>query len=213
MSGTEQHSNSQTAAKPSRRDSILQTLAEMLESNPGQRITTAALAREVGVSEAALYRHFASKAKMFEALIEFVEDTLFSRISQIISDETELVRRCELIVGLVLNFAARNPGLCRLLTGDALTGENERLRKRCSQVFERLETQLKQLFREAELQQGLATKAPAAATANLILAWVEGRIIQFVRSGFTRSPAENWEVQWRLLSASMVSEERYAGMV
>ena len=205
MSGTQPQ-------KTSRRDAILQTLAQMLETHPGQRITTAALAKEVGVSEAALYRHFASKAKMYEALIEFVEDTLFSRISQIVSDETTLMRQCELIVSLVLNFAARNPGLCRLLTGDALTGENDRLRLRCSQVFERLETQLKQLFREAELKEGLATSQPAAATANMILAWLEGRIIQFVRSGFNRSPIDQWDVQWQLLSSGMISEARYEQM-
>ena len=204
MSGTPQQE-----PKLSRRDAILQTLAQMLETHPGQRITTAALAREVGVSEAALYRHFASKAKMYEALIEFVEDTLFSRIGQIVNDENGLLRRCELIVGLVLNFTARNPGLCRLLTGDALTGENDRLRLRCSQVFERLETQLKQLFREAELQEGLAASQSATATANLIMAWLEGRIIQFVRSGFSRSPIDQWEPQWQLLSSEMVREARY----
>ena len=131
-----------TKAKTSRREIILQTLAQMLESHPGQRVTTAALAQQVGVSEAALYRHFPSKTKMFEALIEFVEDTLFSRIRIILNEENAAAARCERMLSLIVNFAAKNPGLCRLLTGDALTGENERLRARTSQVFERLETQL-----------------------------------------------------------------------
>jgi len=199
-----------TKTKTSRREIILQTLAQMLESHPGQRVTTAALAQQVGVSEAALYRHFPSKTKMFEALIEFVEDTLFSRIRIILNEENVAAARCERMLSLIVSFAAKNPGLCRLLTGDALTGENERLRARTSQVFERLETQLKQILRQAEVQENLVVSQSVTATANLLLAWVEGRIIQFVRSGFRQAPNEMWPEQWRLISANLFSQEKFA---
>lgn len=199
-----------TQTKLSRRDIILQTLAQMLESHPGQRVTTAALAHEVGVSEAALYRHFPSKTKMFEALIEFVEDTLFSRIRIILNEENLAASRCERVLSLVVTFATKNPGLCRLLTGDALTGENERLRARTSQVFERLETQLKQILRQAEIQENLVVAHSVNATANMLLAWTEGRIIQFVRSGFKQAPNEMWVEQWRLISANLFSHEKFA---
>jgi len=195
--------------KIARRDQILQTLARMLEVNPGERITTAALAAEVGVSEAALYRHFPSKAKMYEALIEFIEKTLFSRISRIVQQESDTLQQCEAILSLTLTFAERNPGLCRLLAGDALTGENQRLRHRISQLFDRIELQLKQLFKQGELATGLVTSQPAAITANLLLAYVEGKIAQYVRSGFRKSPHKAWADQWQLLSKNLLSEQRY----
>jgi TetR/AcrR family transcriptional regulator len=188
--------------KSSRRDEILQSLAHMLQATPGGRITTAALAADVGVSEAALYRHFPSKAKMFEGLIEFIETTLFSRISRIREDEQDAPAQCEQIVTLLLTFCERNPGITRLLTGDALTGETDRLRGRVQQLFDRLETELKQILREAELRQGLRTALPVNLAANLLLATAEGRIIQYVRSEFRRSPTEYWAEQWRVLTAS-----------
>lgn len=188
--------------KTSRRDEILQSLAHMLEATPGGRITTAALAADVGVSEAALYRHFPSKAKMFEGLIEFIESTLFSRISRIREEEQDAAAQCEQIVTLLLTFCERNPGITRLLTGDALTGETDRLRGRVQQLFDRLETELKQILREAELRQGLRTTLPVNLAANLLLATAEGRIIQYVRSEFRRSPTEYWAEQWRVLTAS-----------
>ena len=188
--------------KTSRRDEILQSLAHMLEATPGGRITTAALAADVGVSEAALYRHFPSKAKMFEGLIEFIEATLFSRISRIREEEQDAPAQCEQIVTLLLTFCERNPGITRLLTGDALTGETDRLRGRVQQLFDRLETELKQILREAELRQGLRTALPVNLAANLLLAAAEGRIIQYVRSEFRRSPTEYWAEQWRVLTAS-----------
>ena len=126
-----------------RKEDILQALAAMLQSNNGQRITTAALAEKVGVSEAALYRHFPSKARMFEGLIEFIEDTLLSRINVILDEHKDTASRTELILQLILVFAERNPGICRILTGDALQGEQERLQERVVQLFEKLETQLK----------------------------------------------------------------------
>ena len=188
--------------KTSRRDEILQSLAHMLQATPGGRITTAALAADVGVSEAALYRHFPSKAKMFEGLIEFIETTLFSRISRIREEEQDAAAQCEQIVTLLLTFCERNPGITRLLTGDALTGETDRLRGRVQQLFDRLETELKQILREAELRQGLRTALPVNLAANLLLAAAEGRIIQYVRSEFRRSPTEYWAEQWRVLTGS-----------
>jgi AcrR family transcriptional regulator len=124
-----------------RREQILQVLAGMLQDNPGGRITTAALAAQVGVSEAALYRHFPSKARMFEGLIAFIEETLFTRITAIVAEPEPAVTQCGKIVMLVLGFAEKNPGISRVLNGDALSGEHERLRVRVSQIFDRLETQ------------------------------------------------------------------------
>ena len=186
--------------KVSRRDQILQSLAEMLEQTPGGRITTSGLAKHVGVSEAALYRHFPSKAKMFEGLIEFIEETIFSRISLILKEEGRAETRCRQVLNLLLTFSERNPGITRILTGDPLSGETDRLRLRVAQLFERLETQLKQLLREAELREGIAPKLEIAIAANLMLATVEGRISQFVRSDFRRLPTEGWDYQWRALS-------------
>lgn len=189
--------------KPSRAQQILQALAHQLEVSPGQRITTAALARELGVSEAALYRHFPSKARMFEALIAFIEETIFGLITRILEEQATAQARCEAILGVLLGFAARNPGLSRILVGDALTGENERLRARITQFYDRLETQLKQVLREAESRGELPVGNPSNASANLLLAVAEGRMNQFVRSGFSRSPLERWEQQWGLLAASL----------
>ncbi|MBR9827476.1 MAG: nucleoid occlusion factor SlmA [Oceanospirillales bacterium] len=194
---------SDKAQKISRREQILQALAHMLESNPGQRITTAALAREVGVSEAALYRHFPSKARMFEGLIGFIEETLFSRITLITGSDVPAARQCEQILTLLLAFVDKNPGMARILTGDALSGETERLRVRVNQLFERLETQLKQVMREAEVREGLRTEMPAGPTANLMLAAAEGRIRQFVRSEFKRRPVTHWPEQWARLSSGL----------
>ena len=186
----------------SRQDDILQHFAHMLEATPGGRITTAALAAQVGVSEAALYRHFPSKAKMFEALIAFIEDTLFTRIGRIRREEGDAIVQCGEILALLLGFCGRNPGITRLLTGDALAGENERLRARVQQLFDRLETELRAVLREAEPRQGLRTTMPAAQAANLLLAAAEGRIGQFVRSDFRRDPSEQWPEQWRVLAAA-----------
>lgn len=185
--------------KVSRRQQILQALAHMLEASPGERITTARLAKEVGVSEAALYRHFPSKSKMFEGLIEFIEETIFTRVNVILKDEPLAINRCEKILSLLLAFTERNPGITRILTGDALAGETERLRARVVQFFDRLETQLKQTLREAELQEGIRPTVPMATAANLLMATVEGRICQFVRSEFKRKPTENWQDQWPVL--------------
>lgn len=192
--------------KLSRRDQILQALARMLEQGRGQRITTAALAREVGVSEAALYRHFPSKTRMYEALIEYIEQTLFERVTLIVSEPGEVSDRCQRIVTLLLIFADKNPGLCRLMTGEALSGEHERLQTRMAQLFERLETQLKQVLRTGEIEQGYRPAIGVSALANLLMAVAEGRINQYVRSGFRRAPQNHWEDQWQLLSAHLAPE-------
>lgn len=189
--------------KSPRAQQILETLAHQLETNPGEHITTAALAKAVGVSEAALYRHFPSKARMFEALIEFIEDTVFGLVTRILAEQSTATARCEKILGVLLGFSARNPGLSRILVGDALTGENERLRQRITQFYDRLETQLKQILREAESKNELPVGNPSAASANLMLAVVEGRMNQFVRSGFKQSPLERWDQQWALLATSL----------
>ncbi len=192
-----------TELKISRKENILQALARMLETGPGGRITTAALAREVGVSEAALYRHFPSKAKMFEGLIKFIEDTLFIRINRILVEESTATKRCEKILTLLLTFAEKNPGMTRLMTGDALTGETERLRIRIMQMFDRIEAQLKQILREAQIRENLKTTISAAVMADLLLATAEGRLMQFVRSEFKRLPTEFWDEQWQYLESNM----------
>lgn len=196
-----------TGDKLSRRDQILQALAGMLESNPGARITTASLAKAVGVSEAALYRHFPSKAKMFEGLISFIEETVFSRITRILQDFSDADARCEKTLTLVLTFAEKNPGMCRLLTGDALAGETERLRDRMQQFFDRIEAQLKQILREAEMREGKVPVQTASAAANLLTAVLEGRIRQYVRSEFKALPTEYWDEQWQMLRVSLLREK------
>jgi len=190
-------------ARTDRKQQILEVLADQLEQRTGSRITTAALARAVGVSEAALYRHFASKAKMYEALIEFAEDSVFGLVNRILEEEPAMQARCERILRLLLGFSARNPGITRVLLGDALVGENERLRVRAGQFFDRLETQLKQVIRGGMLDGNLREKGNAAALARLMLALVEGRMNQYVRSDFRLSPTEYWEEQWQALAAGI----------
>ncbi|MCS2608338.1 nucleoid occlusion factor SlmA [Halomonas dongshanensis] len=192
--------------KPRRREQILQALAIMLEEDSGKRITTAALAKQVGVSEAALYRHFPSKARMFESLIDFIEESIFARITRILDEVPETTERCGTLLRLVLGFAEKNPGLARVMGGDVLTGETARLRLRVHQLFERLEVQLKQVLREAELREGRRPTLPASAAANLLIAQAEGRISQYVRSDFKRLPTEYWDDQWQFLSQRLLQE-------
>ena len=180
-----------------RRQLILEVLARMLEQNQGEHITTAQLARAVGVSEAALYRHFPSKARMFEGLLEFTEETLFTRINRILAEESRAEERIQGILFLLLGFADKNPGMARLLYGDVLVGETERLRNRVVQIYERIETQLKQILREAEIGENL--RVPVTDTAALLLAVVEGGITRYVRSEFKSSPVAGWETQWEML--------------
>lgn len=180
-----------------RREEILQVLARMLQEQTGEHVTTAELARAVGVSEAALYRHFPSKAKMFESLIEFIEESVFTRITRILAEEKNYEARLQQVLTLILGFVDKNPGMARLLQGGVLTGETERLRARILQFYERIETQLRQILREGEITG--AARLAVNETAQLFLAFTEGRIAQYVRSGFKVSPMEAWEKQWELL--------------
>jgi TetR/AcrR family transcriptional regulator len=189
--------------KMPRKQQILQALAHMLEANPGEMVTTAHLAKEVGVSEAALYRHFPSKFKMFESLIEFIEETVFVRVTRILEEEKTASVRCEKILWLVLSFAEKNPGLARLLYGDALAGERDKLRLRIVQFYDRLNAQLKQVFREAELTENLRLAVMPAAASALLVSVLEGKICAFARSGFRQLPTENWQPQWQALSAGV----------
>lgn len=186
--------------KISRKQQILQSLVQMLESSSGGRITTATLAKEVGVSEAALYRHFPSKAKMFEALIDYSEEALFTRIRSIVTSEKSTLHKCDDIAWLILSFCEKNPGLARILNGDALVGETDKLQQRIVQLFDRLELQLKQLLREAEMKEKCRTRITVTETTGLLMNTVEGKIASFVRSGFKRKPTEGWSEQWSLLA-------------
>lgn len=194
--------------KVSRKQQILQALAEMLELTPGGRITTAGLAKQVGVSEAALYRHFPSKAKMFDGLIEFIEDTIFSRVNFILNSDANTKNRCHNTLYLLLSFTERNPGITRILTGDPLSGESDRLRIRVAQFFDRFETQLRQMLRESELRDGYAIDFDVPTTANLMLSVVEGRISQFVRSNFEHKPTQDWEQQWEIIGQTIFSRRQ-----
>ena len=196
--------------KSFRRIKILQSLAEILEQSPGARITTARIAQQVGVSEAALYRHFPSKAKMFEGLIEFIETTIFSRITIILKEEKSAASRCQKIIFLLITFAELNPGITRILTGDPLTGESERLRGRVVQFFDRFETQLKQVLRESALSEDDQPILDVQITANLMLSVAEGRISQYVRSDFTRLPTTQWNEQWYILQQTLFQKHSSA---
>ena len=186
-----------------RKQEILETFALILESSPGTKVTTAALAAKLGVSEAALYRHFPSKAKMLEGLIEFMESTIFSRINKILAEDLDAHSRCTKVLLLILTFADKNPGFTRLLNGDALQGESDRLRIRMRQYFDRLETHLRQIVREGQLRQEVHSSLSAQVLSNLFMAAVEGRIGQFVRTEFKSSPIHNWDAQWSILEKSI----------
>lgn len=190
--------------KQNRREEILQALAQMLESNQGsQRITTAKLAAQVGVSEAALYRHFPSKARMFEGLIEFIEESLLTRINRIQSDEKDTLTRLRLILQLLLVFGERNPGLTRIMTGHALMFEQDRLQSRINQLFEKIETQLRQVLRERRLREGKGFPVEESVLAAQLLAQVEGSLNRFVRSNFKHLPTAEFDQYWQLLIAQI----------
>ena len=182
-----------------RKSQILQTLAHMLENPVSEKVTTASLAAKLQVSEAALYRHFSGKAQMFEGLIDFIEETLFALINKITTEEKSGMRQAEAIVSVLLGFAQKNRGMTRVLIGDALVHEDERLQARINQLHDRLEATLKQALRFAVTQQEIAADTDAAACANLILSFVTGRWHQYAKSGFRRDPVELWNRQWRQL--------------
>ncbi len=175
-----------------RRVQILQALATMLEQPGAERITTSALAARLDVSEAALYRHFASKAQMFEGLIEFIEQTVFTLVNQISERELEPAVRTRKLVVMVLQFAEKNPGMTRVMVGDALVFENDRLQERMNQFFDKLETSLKQSLRDAASATGAATPTvEAQVRASVVVAFMVGRLQRFARSGFKRLPSEH----------------------
>ncbi|MFN3564747.1 MAG: nucleoid occlusion factor SlmA [Burkholderiaceae bacterium] len=174
---------------------ILQTLAAMLEDPKGEKVTTAALAAKLDVSEAALYRHFASKAQMFEGLIEFIETTIFGLINEISAKEPSGLKQVRQIVVMLLDFAQTNRGMTRVLIGDALVNENERLQERMNQLVERIEASLKQSFRLAMTEKELPENLDAAARANLVVAYVIGRWHRFAKSRFKKPPTEGLEAQ------------------
>ncbi|MBS1190715.1 MAG: slmA [Rhodocyclaceae bacterium] len=195
------------AAKPGeRRLQILQALAEMLETPKGEKITTAALAARLDCSEAALYRHFASKAQMFEGLIDFIEQSLFGVINQVTSEESRGLRQVELILSLLLHFSQKNRGMTRVLIGDALVGENERLQVRINALLDKVEAALKQSLRIAATQENLKPDADFGALANLLRCYVTGRWEQYGRSGFTREPLAEWPRQWPMLYFACLSQ-------
>lgn len=178
-----------------RRLQILQALAEMLEQPRGERVTTAALAAKLSVSEAALYRHFASKAQMFEGLIEFIESTLFGLINQITREEESGQAQVQQILSLLLSFSERNPGMTRVLVGDALINEDERLQVRINQLLDRLELSLKQCFRTAVAQGALPAGTDAGVRADLVMSYVVGRWMRYAKGGFKRMPTDSLNAQ------------------
>lgn len=196
-------------AKPGeRRLQILQTLAKMLENPKNEKITTAALAAELACSEAALYRHFASKAQMFDGLIEFIETSLLGVINQISADhEANGLQQVEHILALLLNFAQRNHGMTKVLTGDALINEKERLQHRINQLHDKVEAALKQALRLAAAQGAISPNTDFGSLANMLLCYVMGRWQQYVKSAFTREPQADWAQQWPMLYVACLSQQ------
>ena len=181
-------------AKGERKLEILKALAQMLEAPRWEKITTAALAEKLGVSEAALYRHFASKAQMYEGLIEFIESSVFTLANQITADEADGRRQAEKLTEMLLAFAEKNPGMVRVMTGDALVGEHERLQARMNQFFDRFESTLKQALR-------VSSDGDAAGRAGTLLRYSIGCLHQYAKSGFARKPTESFTAQRRYLLA------------
>lgn len=200
----------ETRKSGEKRLQILQTLAAMLEEPSLEKITTASLAKRLDVSEAALYRHFASKAQMYEGLIAFIEDTLFGLIARITSDTPEPVNQVEAIISMLLSFAKKNRGMTRVLIGEALVNEDPRLQKRINQLHDRLEAQIRQCLRF--LDTGHTGKDPKLV-ANLCMAFVVGRWHQFAKSGFTRDPLGDWSLMWRELGMILGARPSVSGVV
>jgi len=199
--GGKQGTTATMAKTGERKNQILQTLAAMLEDPKGERITTALLAARLEVSEAALYRHFTSKAQMFEGLIEFIEQTVFTLVNKIQTEETDAMKQIEATVATLLGFAQKNPGRTRVLIGDALVNEDERLQSRVNQLLDRLEASVRQSARLAASAGGFPADWDTNAYANAIIAFVIGRWHQFAKSGFKRGPMDNWAQQWRVFAS------------
>ena len=185
-----------------RRVQILETLATMLQEPGAERVTTAALAAKLDVSEAALYRHFASKAQMFEGLIEFIEQSVFTLVNQIVERESDAGVQVQRVLAVLLQFGEKNPGMTRVMVGDALVFENDRLTARMNQFFERIESQLRQSLRQhAETKASTTPTVDANAQASVLTAFAIGRLQRFARSGFRKSPTEHLDVALRLFTA------------
>ena len=183
-----------------RRVQILQALATMLEQPGAERVTTAALAAKLDVSEAALYRHFASKAQMFEGLIEFIESSVFTLINQIMERDADAAQKAARMVTVVLQFGEKNPGMTRVMVGDALVFENDRLQQRMNQFFDRIESSLRQVLRDAaQAQQSATPTVDAQVRAALLVSFVQGRLQRHARSGFKRSTLEHLEASLALM--------------
>ena len=178
-----------------RKTQILQLIAQMLENPKGEKITTAAMAKKLDVSEAALYRHFASKAQMFEGLIEFIESSLLGVINQITAEETQGLKQVQAVMLMMLKFAQANPGMTRVLIGDALMNEDERLQVRINALTDKLEAAIKQSLRIAVTQNEMPAALDVAAQANLLICYVTGRWHQFAKSGFKKNPVDGFEKQ------------------
>ena len=188
-----------------RKAQILQALAQMLENPTAEKITTAALAARLQVSEAALYRHFSGKAQMFEGLIDFIEQTLFGLINKIVSEEKSGLRQLEATIAVLLGFAQKNRGMTRVLIGDALVSEDERLQLRINQLHDRIEATLKQALRFGTTQNEVHADTDITAQANLLMSFVAGRWHQFAKSGFRRDPLDMWARQWRQLMEGVLA--------
>jgi TetR/AcrR family transcriptional regulator len=183
-----------------RRNQILQMLASLLENPKGERITTALLAAKLDVSEAALYRHFASKAQMFDGLIEFIESTVFTLINKITSEETSPIAQIEQIVVMLLGFAQKNPGMTRVLIGDALVNEDDRLQERVNQLLDRVEASIRQSAREAILQNQLPANFDAGGYSSAVASFVIGRWHSFAKNGFKKAPNEALAASWMVFA-------------
>ena len=201
-SSSDAHAAPRKRPKPGeRRIQILQTLAAMLEQPGAERITTAALAARLEVSEAALYRHFASKAQMFEGLIEFIETSIFSLLNQIAEKNDEPSVKARHMVTVLLQFAQRNPGMARVMVGDALVFENDRLEQRMNQFFERFESSLRQVLRDqAQATSSLTPTVDANVQSSVLVSFVVGRLQRFARSGYKRLPTEHLDASLVLLT-------------
>ena len=184
-----------------RRIQILQALASMLEKPGAERVTTAALAAQLQVSEAALYRHFASKAQMFEGLIDFIEQSVFTLINQVVEREGDGVSKAARIIALTLQFGERNPGMARVMVGDALVHEHDRLQQRMNHFFDRIELSLRQVLRESQaVQQSSTPTVESQVRAAVLTAFAVGRLQRFCRSGFKKTPSESLDQALTLMS-------------
>lgn len=190
--------------RSNRKEEILGALAHMLETSLGKPITTARLAAEVGVSEAALYRHFPSKAKMFSDLIDLIDETLFASFNRLLEQEKDTFLRIRGMQSIIFSFVEQSPGVSRVLTGEALMGEHTRLTEQVAQLFNKLESLLKQVLRERKIRENQAFEVDESILANVVMAYTEGKLLQFVRSGFKAKPSAQFESQWTVIKQQLL---------